>query len=237
MQYIFTIAVIIILPLSTGCDYEKFIGYDNEGQEILETTRVHGRIIHYFTHKPVNYARIQIGGQETLTNVNGEYALNYLLSEDEKRNKPTSIKISAENYFPVEFEEVLSPVENEFNYRLKYAAPIVEKAIRRPNPVNRNEMVCQAIVTDYQGLENIEQVTAYYPLQYYDGTKDTLESIMQNVRLVGPYTFYFQSKVMNQTGFDLAYWITAGDKDGFSHTLAQANNPFQEDTLLFEIAK
>ncbi len=237
VQCFIIIAVVSILPLLTGCDYEKFIGYDNEGQELLETTRVYGRIIHYYTHKPVNYARVQVGGQETLTNVNGEYALNYLLSDDERRNKSTPIKISAANYFPVEFEEVLSPVENEFSYRLKYAAPIVEKAIRRTNPVNRNELVCQAVVTDYQGPDNLEQVAAYYPLQYYDGSKDTLETIMNMVGIKGPYTFYYQSKVMNQTGFDLAYRVIAVDKDEFSHTLARANNPFREDTLLFEIAE
>lgn len=150
---------IILFTLFNGCDLQKYTGYDHTAQELVETTQIYGYITNFYTGDSVYDARLRFGTQETLSDFNGSYALNYVMNDDEERNKPTPILISKENYYPYQKETVLLPTKNQLDFQIKYAAPIIVDTRRREAD---SLLVCQAIIKDYQGIETLKSIKLTY---------------------------------------------------------------------------
>ncbi|MEJ2545602.1 MAG: hypothetical protein P8Y99_16180, partial [Calditrichaceae bacterium] len=123
--------LIILIFAVSYCDYDKYIGYDHTAQDLLTTALIEGTVTHFYTGEPVFNASIRIGNQETLSNINGYYSINYILTDNENRNKPVPIHISAPDYFPDSLITLIEPLGKEYNFQLKYAAPIILNAVRR----------------------------------------------------------------------------------------------------------
>ena len=230
------IYIIISFLILYNCDYDKYIGYDTNAEELLTTSPVQGQIIHFYTGDPVTNALVKVGMQETLTNINGFYNLNYVLSGDEERNKPIQIQVTAHNYYPESLTTIIEPLGNRHNFQLKYDAPIIIKAARRITILEigkewiKYQVICQAIVLDYQGAEDISEAFARF---YYNESADTLYQPLVIKSMPSPDTGYFQSVYVGMISFDLNYDINVQDEDGYSDMLERANNRFQEDELLF----
>jgi len=234
--------LILILPLliitSFSCDFDRYVGYDLEAQEFLETTLINGRVTNFYDdNKPVYNAKVKVGLLEVLSNINGDYQVNYVFTDDEARNKPIKISVEAHNYFPENDIILVEPISNEHNFQLRYAAPRILNGIRRISILSIGEggniyrVICQAIVLDYQGVTNISEAHARF---YYNDAADTLKIPFLINSMPSTNLVYYQAVYEGMIFFDLNYDIYVGDFDGFSDILQLANNPFQQDELLFD---
>lgn len=228
----FSISVLILC----SCDFDKYVGYDADAQKLLTTSPVQGKITHYYTNDPVSSAFIKVGLQETLTDINGDYSINYVLTDDEERNKPAHIHITAHNFYPESLTTIIEPLGNRHNFQLKYAAPIILKAARRITILEigkewiKYQVICQAIVLDYQGAATISEAFARF---YYNDSADTLYQPLSVKSMPSTSTAYLQGVYIGMLSFDLNYDINVQDDDGYSDMLERSNNRFQKDELLF----
>jgi hypothetical protein len=102
------------------------------------------------------------------------------MNDDEERNKPTPILISKENYYPYQKETVLLLSENQLDFQIKYAAPIIVDTRRREVD---SSLICQAIIKDYQGIETLESIRLTYAyLDTFVG--DVIDSLTVDIPLV-----------------------------------------------------
>lgn len=220
-----------------SCDYDRFIGYDIEAQDLLETTRISGKVTNYYTDQPVFSARLKIGSLEALTNLNGQYQITYVFTADEARNKPIAVSVEATNFFPENDSILISPLGNELNFTLRYAAPIILRVARRISVIETDKewlkyrVICQAVLMDYQGITNISQAFASF---YYHEAADTLKVPLFIKSILSNNTANYQGIYEGMITFDLNYDVIAEDFDGFSDLMQRANNPFQQDELLFD---
>jgi len=244
-----------------SCDLDIYTGYEYSAQELTNTSSITGQITHFYNSDSVQNALVRFGNQETLTDRKGNYYINYLLSEDELRNKPTSIYVYKENYYPISYETLLSPLENTYNFTLRYAAPIIMDTRRRPVD---SLLICQAIVKDYQGILSLEslQVTYYYLDDYVGQVVDSLKINIPMVHMPDKDKGYFQlivddpastvgsdssefvnSKLSGIEGISIVhptqflavyYYIEAIDEEGYRHRVFHTTNPIYPDALLFD---
>ncbi len=232
------LGVIILLcsALIIGCDTEKFLGYNYDAEKFTETAFVSGKVTNKFTDKPVKEATIQIGQQRSLTNDLGFFTMDYILTEDAKLNKEIPITVSAEDYHSLTSSRVITPDSIEIDFRLEFAAPIIEAT------VNFQLTYCQAIIFDYQGINNIDTVFAHF--QYVNSSTFLVvrefDAGLEQKQVVSENRGYYQTTVVpsvienNDTLFlSPTYTITAKDKSGFSDVKVHTNNSFNPDTLLF----
>jgi len=219
---------IFLILILYGCDFDKYLGYDNKAQELLNTAAVSGSITNFYTDDPVSNALVKVGQQETLTNSNGLYSLNYVLTDDEERNKPVHIHISAHNYYPDSITTLIEPLDNMYNFQLRYAAPMIKDIVRQQY---RFFDICQAIVSDYQGWQDIDSVYAlFYPLSGEQPVKVPLALVYND----GQNTGYYQVTYEKETTMDLPYSVIAVDFDKYTDRLDKANNPFNPvEDLIF----
>lgn len=237
MKKQFGLFLFISIIFTISCDFDRYIGYDLDAQELLETTMITGRITNLYDDRPVYSAKIKLGLLETLTDINGNYRINYVYSSDEARNKPIQVSVEAHNYFFEHDTILVEPISNEFNFQLRYAAPLILRVARRISILEvgrewtKYGIICQTIVRDYQGIDNISEVYARF---YYNEADDTLKVPLLVKSIPSTITFHFQGVYEGMIAFDLNYDICVCDFDGFSNKLELANNPFQQDTLLFD---
>jgi hypothetical protein len=156
----------------SNCD--NFWGYDYNADPIPNSATVNGKITNLFTGEPVYDAKIQVGAQSTRTNGDGEYSLEYQYVSDEDRNEPVQITVSAKNYFSYSTLVIIYPQHNFFDAALEYAAPLISKAVLVDYFGNDSTYVCQALVKDYQGADEISSVIASF--QYWRNSTNTGES-------------------------------------------------------------
>ena len=225
-KYILLTSIFILL----SCDYDRYFSYDTDAEELLKTTPVKGRIMHYYRNEPVSNALVQVGAQETLTDINGFYNIDYILTDNEERNKPVQIQVSAHNFYSESLSTLIEPLGNTYNFSLKYAAPIINDAIRRFDPYNKFLLICQAVITDYQGWQDIDSV---YAIFYNSASGEPSIVPLQLVGYMGDYVSHYQATYQGETNFELRYSIIAIDKDNYSDQLDKANTAYETDNYLF----
>ena len=145
----------ILLIFVISCDLEKLDGYEYTYDPPPESAIFTGTIYNRYTLDPVRNAEINIANQITFSDAEGKYILYYHYNEDDERNTPVNIRISADEYLEKDTSIVVFP-ENQLNVYIKYAAPIIQKIAL----VDTN--IIQAIVFDYQGYNDIATVRAQY---------------------------------------------------------------------------
>lgn len=213
-----------------SCDFEKYTGYKITGEELLSTTIIHGKITNYYTDEPVKIVNITFGDQKTITNFNGEFEINYLLSEEEKRNKKTYYKIQREGYYTIEDSTYLLPQANEFNFEFKYGSPIVEDAAWVK--VSPEENYCQAIIKDYQGINSIVMAKVYL-YKFNQGVLDTIKYDLNLLSMPDTQTGYYQAQYFEPIGALYFYDIYVKDNDNFLLLSRQTINMHDPDDFIF----
>jgi hypothetical protein len=152
--------VLFGLFLFSGC--EKYIGFQYEAPSLHRTARLSGTIVNTVTGEAVSDAHISFGFQETVTDRLGNYRMDYLLREDDQRDKPVPVIISAWNFETYTTEKIVFPQDTEFNFNLDYAAPIIERFYVGATD---EEAFVQVEVRDYQGIGDIRSVIVKF---YYE---------------------------------------------------------------------
>ena len=151
IKYILFALFILII---NACDLDKMTGSESDAQPIPDSAKLYGTILDKFTENPVKNATILVGNQATFTDENGEYSFYYYLGEDEERNKPVAVKISAQNYIHLDTAIVIFP-ENQLSFNLEYGAPIIRRMVIIGD-------ICQTEIFDYQGADDIIQVSGSF---------------------------------------------------------------------------
>ena len=151
----------LLLSIFILISCEKFTGYNYDSESIADQSRVYGTIrnIYNSTERVVN-AHVEIGYITTRTDSSGDYDVDYIISTDDNRNKPVEIFITAPNYHDLQTDFLVFPPESNIDLYMEYGAPIIEKIwIGVPGKI-----VHQVLVSDYQGIDNIQSVTTgiYY---------------------------------------------------------------------------
>jgi hypothetical protein len=229
-RYKYLLFFIFVLCFS-HCDLDKFTGYDHDAPPLPTSARIYGKLTNIFTAEPVNLAVIRIGEQATYSDENGEFEFFYFLAEDDARNKPNQLLISARNYATIDTMMVIFP-ENEIEKKLVYAAPIIKKiALIGP--------VCQAEVFDYQGYQDISSV---YGSFYYTRPGERMWALNTTQALTritsdSVNTAYFQAMIPEEiAGFgNLIQSFKIFARDRAAHSDSTNNSITGVDTLFIPI--
>ncbi len=142
------------------CDGERWWGYRFEPVPLTEQILIQGTVSDRFSEAPIPGATVQFGDQETVTNTRGEYQLTFYLTPDYQRNKPVTIRVTAENYLPVEEQTTLDPIDQQQDFVLEYAAPMLRDAVR--HVFENGIAVFQVKIQDYQDDVQTVQLTVTY---------------------------------------------------------------------------
>lgn len=228
----------LTLPLLVLAACEQYIGFDYEAESVEHTAKISGTVRNVFTDKRVGNALIQMGTQTTRSDNRGEYLIHYILRSDEERDKPVQVSISADNYLPFSDSFVLYPGDTEFDPRLEYAAPIIQKnALAFESEISGDPaLVCQAQILDYQGVDDINTVMATfsYAKEGEPGYKK-IKIDMNSVQSISAIVAYYQCIVPTTLPDGWVFYpftdyqIFAEDHEGYSHTIYDVLS----DTLLF----
>jgi hypothetical protein len=228
--------VCFVLLMLYGC--EKFVGYNYETDPIPNTTMINGSISNIFTGEPVIYAQVRVGSQTTKTDQDGQYLMYYTFESDEDRNKPVDVVFSAPNYYSLSKSYIIYPGKNQFDGRLTYAAPLIPKTAFVQIDSVDTFLVCQALVFDYQGAEDIISVTASFI--YFSYVKRANFFIERELEFMERYSdqasFYqviYTPMEGEQFRFENRCSVIAIDREDY-HCSVTLNLDFQNpDTLLF----
>ena len=227
-RYLKVFELLFTLLFFIACE-ENFWGYNYNAPALINTTRIEGTITDKFTGEPVPAAIISINDQKTMSDENGNFLLNYLLPEDgEPNNLETGyITVSAPQYLYYNGILLIYPIENHKDIELTYAVPIVKYAAS-------NGDTTQAIVIDYQGVEDIDTVSVTFN-QHISGIPVRVEFDMVYKGQSDNFTAYYQHIRRDQDDIEIGNWfrITAKDKSGNVHRADFTINP--DDSLLFKL--
>lgn len=226
LKYVFFSLLILVI---NSCDLEKMTGSENNAQPIPDSAKLFGTILDKFTEKPVKNATILVGNQATFTDENGDYSFYYYLREDEERNKPIAVRISARNYLHLDTAIVIFP-QNQLSFNLEYGAPIIKRMVVIGD-------ICQTEIFDYQGADDVVEVSGSF---FYRRPGENLWSLnirigFNKVPIDSPKTAYFQTNVAQEIpGYGNllnSYVIFARDRSTFADSTS--NTIAGVDTFIF----
>ena len=228
---------LLLLLIFFGC--EKFTGHNYESESIADKSRVYGTIRNKFnsSERVVN-AHVEIGYITTSTDSSGNYDVDYIISTDDNRNKPVDIYITAPNYHDLQTDFLVFPPESKIDLSMEYGAPIIEKIwIGVPE-----EIVHQVLVTDYQGIENIQSVTTGIYYVKFDDPEIRIETIaMQLYNKLSENSAYYYATALPSLPDGWFYdpvdpthiQFTVTDRDSFVTLIDQKYSDIMSPTPLF----
>jgi len=219
-------AFVFLFILLFSCDTDRFLGYNHEADEQLESTDIYGTVTNVFTDEGVEKAVIKVGSASTRTNRDGYYFTKYALQEDENRDAPVSVEIKVKHYYDYEEDIILYPLSNEFNFELVYAAPIIVASTigtLHPEmifgPPFVPPMYAQARIRDYQGIETVTKVTV--TVFYTFNPDEPVEYELKLMRIINKTDAFYQFKVplynpkIGVFEYNGTYTLRVYDDEGF----------------------
>ncbi len=229
--FLIIIFSIILFIFFISCDIDKYIGSKYEATPIPTTAKIYGTVYNAFDNLPVFGAHVMVDSQATSTDSSGNYFINYSLGPDENRNKLIPVYCTASQYHDYNSESIIYP-ENTIDIHIEYGAPVFRR-------VARVNTICQAIIFDYQGFDNIGIVYGhFFYKQSGKGqvsliTKQAMTGIESDSSNIG----YFQCKVLPEIpGYGSlisTFLVKAFDRTGFSDSTSFARSGV--DSLLFPV--
>ena len=238
IQYYIILFIFFVLLLSS-CDFDKYFGYSNETEDLLQYVEIRGKVTNFYTDEPAPIVRVSVRHYETLTDYAGHFYFTYILTADDERNRPLLFRFTQEKYYPEEKSVVINPLGTEVNVSMRYAAPIIKKAALFPGQnsgyLEGNVYTCQAIVMDYQGINTVTKVEATIQIEDGSGNVWDKSSLMIKVDSPDLNEGYFQTKFQIVVGTNIknGYRIYAQDNEGFDETLRTSINPNNPDDPIF----
>jgi len=229
---LYLVFLVTFLFYLTGCDVDRYTGYRFDTTDLAQTTEISGTVRNYYSEEIVFNAKLRFGTQETLTDAKGHFTLQYLLSVDEQRNKPTDVEIFKTDFYDYHTQITLLPNRNILDFDLKYAAPIVRKTALVP--IQNDKLACQAEVQDFQGLATLASVEM---IAFYGNTSGTADSILYKLNFKQLLDFksgYYQIIIPASQKLLPYYYLKARDREGYSMRLFHTISNRFPDKLLFD---
>ncbi len=230
--------ILSLAIISYGC--EEFTGYNYDSDFIAQNSHIYGKVFNAFhPYQPVKNARIEFGYLTFFTDSLGAYDITYILSVDDNRNKPIEVLVSAADYHDLVTELIIEIPEQKVDLELEYGAPKIERIwVGVPE-----EVYHQVIVTDNQGIDNIQSVRTTF---YYSNINDpliktrTAEMIFIGHVPGSSSSAYYQAIQIPTYGEGWTYegrWINfvVQDKDGFSDTVTKRYADIMSPYPLFTV--
>ncbi len=234
--------LLLISPILFLLQCEKITGYNYDVKPLNNTVRVYGEVKNVFTDRAVEDALVQIGIQTTSTDIYGEYQVQYILGAAEDRNQPVPVAISAPNYETLNTSFIIYPEPTRLDFQLVYAAPIIEQnsLLLYKGLDGEPQEICQAIIVDYQGVNDIKEVKAsfYYtqpnnPNSYYFTYPlhliETNGGIEGHYQAIIPLVYQFEWFLYTES-----YELQAEDYEGHIHHIIGKTSKMVPDPLLFD---
>jgi len=224
----------IILLLSviilTNCN-ENFWGYNYDAPALINITHIHGNLVDKYSGEPIHPATITVNGQETKTDENGNYLMNYIIPEEIEPNQQEIgyVSIVAPDYLHYNSSFIILPVDNVINIELEYSVPTILNAVSHGDTT-------QAIIRDYQGIDDIRYTTVTFLEDTGYGVWIRKEFELNEMINIDMYTSYYEFvvddsvNIMNLSRISDWFRITAKDKSDNIHRLDFTINP---DSSLF----
>jgi len=206
------IFVLVCLFFISGCDLEKLTSYRYENASGRDSTVISGYIHRMDTGEPVYGARVVVNLRKDLSDSSGYYLLPIQYNDDINRNLPVPFVITAKNF--AEYSERLQIIPEPItkSIDLVWAVPIIDKPIVDGSS---GDLFASAIITDFQGVETIVLVKAYF----YNGL-DKYETTLYLDEKFNSNTGYFRSETfVFSPDADLGWQIEATDVDGHTDFL------------------
>ncbi len=232
----FYLCLIGLLLVLTGCDNDRFWGYNYTAQTLAKTLQIEGKVTDIFSGRGVAGASVTFDNSQTATDSLGNFLLQYILSADADQGRPVNFTVQAENYHTYHTDIVVFPGKIELNVSLEYGAPIIED-----QAIVVSEGVCQALIRDYQGQQNLVGVTVrlHYRNAQNGQIYKTADLEMAYRGDHAPNVYRYQAVIPNDypvTQFGDLIKVTAKDADGFSDEVSHNSSPRNPDTLLFPVS-
>jgi hypothetical protein len=229
------IPLLFLLLLLLRCD--QYTGYNFDADSPQQTAKIYGIVENTFTNDPVINAFIRIGNLTTYSDNSGEYSVLYPLQTEEERDKPIPVVVEANNFFPFETSIIIYPNSTKLDIPLEYGAPLIKQnafvyTVYQLDPI----YICQAIIFDYQGIDDIDTVQATF--YYAKGDTDVIsfKVMMDHIQNISDNTAYYQKIARVNAGewiLRTRYDIRVTDKEGFSDFVSDFNNLRAPDTFIF----
>ncbi|MCB0288158.1 MAG: hypothetical protein KDE57_15975 [Calditrichaeota bacterium] len=146
----------VLLNLSgwfVSCDSDRYLSYNFTAESPAKVAQISGTITNLYTGQAVDNAQIIIDTQIAETESNGEYLLNFILGGDESFNRSYDVRITADEYYPLDTAIVVFPNLNRVCTRGWDALPVVVSA-ELVEPA-----IARATILDYQGISSVDTVT------------------------------------------------------------------------------
>jgi hypothetical protein len=222
-----------LLLLLSSCDNDRFLGYNYGAQPLGKSLQISGNVTNTFTGRRVAGATVMLDNLQTTTDTLGNFQLEYILSADAEQGRPIHFIVQAEHYHPYDTSMTVFPGTLELNVLLDYGAPIIEN-----QAIVVGEGVCQALIRDYQGQQNLTAVTVR--LHYRDDqTGNIYKTVDLNMTYRSdhePFVYRYQVAIPSdypETQFGDLIKVTATDADGFIDEKSHNSSPRTPDQLLF----
>jgi hypothetical protein len=222
------LSIVLLLIFITSCD-NNFWGYNYDAPALINITRIQGNLSDKFSDKPIHPANVIVNGQETWTDENGNYLLNYIIPDDVEPNQQEigNLSIIAPDYLHFNTTFIIYPVENIINFKLEYAPPIIINAVSHGDTT-------QAIIKDYQGVEDINYVSVTFNI-YIDEVWQRKEFNLMEMSHINNISVYYQfiagEHIVDLSNMSDWFRITAKDKSDNVHRMDFTINP--DSTLFF----
>ncbi len=233
------IIFIIALFILSSCNPDKYFGYSNEAEVLIESVKIKGQVVNLYNDEPAPIVHVSAGPYETLTDYTGAFFINYILTPDDERNRPVRFLFTHEKYYDEERRLVIDPLGMEINVAMRYAAPIIKEAALFPNndasELEGRHYICQAIIMDYQGILTVGRVEVRYNIEDSAGNIRSAATPLTRVATVSDREGHFQAEISigSTEGIQNGYQIYAQDDEGFDDLYKTSKNPLQPDDPIF----
>ena len=157
--------LLILLLMNNGCDTDKYLSSNLSIESDHEKTKVSGTVLRFDTGDPVESALVQFAYHRGETNAQGYFEIEVAYGQDNDRNSLAPVIIQAEKYIDFYEFEYLLPIPKSYGYTIYWAPPILLRNALLSDPEGPPKKILQAIVRDYEGLDNIDRVYSTFTFE------------------------------------------------------------------------
>ena len=240
LNKLFFLAFSITLFAFLACDTDKYLSSNISTEPDHDKTKVSGSVLRFDTDDPVENAIVQFAYHRGETNAQGYFEIEVAYGQDNDRNSLAPVIIQAEKYIDFYEFEYLLPIPKNYVFTIYWAPPILLENALLFDPEGPPRKILQAIVRDYEGLDNIDRIYGEFT---FDKTvihpEEMVEVPLHLISKIDSITGYFQSdifsrEILHGTGY-INYPIIKTDKSGYADTTRIRYYLFSPDHPIYPV--
>ena len=223
LKKLFFSACAISLFTALSCDTDKYLSSNISTEPDHDKTKVSGTVLRFDTGDPVENAVVQFAYHRGETNTQGYFEIEVEYGQDNDRNSLAPVVIQAEKYIDFYEFEYLLPIPKNYVFTIYWAPPILLRNALLSDPEGPPKKILQAIVRDYEGLDNIDRVYSTFTFEETAiRPEEVLEIPLHFISVEDSLTGFFQSDIFSRgilSGRNyINYPIIKTDKSGYTDT-------------------